>query len=217
MPKGYDFSPLEAFQHAERLRQAALSIGWISVEWSRLKGDVGEAMVGMSGQTTLLALSIEIYFKCLGKLSGKSLGGHKLLDLFLKLDRSDQAAIEQRFVVLRDKGLFAHTPLYFPPVFRTKSSKGKNFDPLKDDTDIKALLNDNNDAFIEWRYSYERGRQGTATGQLSLVARAAREYIAVDKKPEWSSEMLHDNWTKQMAAGERPTRKRSFNNNESTK
>ncbi len=217
MAKGYDFSPLEAFRHAERLRQAALSIGWIGVEWMRLKGDINEAMVGTSGQTTLLALSIEIYFKCLGKLSGKSLGGHKLLDLFLKLNRSDQTAIEQRFIDLRDKGLLAHRPLYFPPLFRTKSSEGRNFNPLKDDTDIKALLNDNNDAFIEWRYSYERGRQGTATGQLNLVARASREYIVEDKKPEWSSELLHDDWTKQIANGERPTRKRNPSNNESSK
>lgn len=80
------------------------------------------------------AFSIELYLKTLGQIHGRSLRGHKLLELYDSLPAEAHQAIEKAIPISAQK----------------RKLEGK--------IDIRAYISDLNNTFIEWRYCYEAGR-----------------------------------------------------------
>lgn len=80
------------------------------------------------------AFACELYLKALAQAHGKSLRGHELLPLYEALPvQAEKAVIEQATVAAQDRHL--------PP-----------------STKVKPVLAHLNDAFVTWRYVYERER-----------------------------------------------------------
>jgi hypothetical protein len=97
------------------------------------------------------AFAIELYLKTLHELSGTSIRGHELLDLYDKL--SDAT----RNVVI--KHALANAAGY--GVTLTAADQFRTF------------LAELNNSFVEWRYCYETGKTGTVTIQPTIVVMKA--------------------------------------------
>lgn len=91
------------------------------------------------------AFSVELGFKALVLRSGRSVSGHKLNDLFCKLDAPTQQLIVEAVGLERQ-------------VF---------------DTSLETVSN----AFIEWRYIYERESAHVDMAFLSSLANATQDAV----------------------------------------
>jgi hypothetical protein len=121
------------------------------------------------------AFSLELYFKCLIRMSRKSFGReHDLTKLFSLIGRRNQAKIKKYWqdhsaTVRADvQTMYKDSPLPTPEV------------------DFKFCLAASKDAFVQMRYVYERGIESGRGWLGDTIVEGARGTI-LDKHPKWES------------------------------
>jgi hypothetical protein len=92
------------------------------------------------------AFSIELYLKTLGQIHGKSLKGHKLVELYDSLPPEAQQAIEKAI----------------PASAKKRKLEGK--------VDFREYVTELNNTFVEWRYCYEVGQTNEVKIEPTIFA-----------------------------------------------
>lgn len=193
-----EYDALDAFKHAEGIQQSCNAIGWIMVEWRKRGGDVKESVAPfLPSLNTLNALAGEVYLKCLAKLHGNTLTGHKLKDdLYDKLPKGVRDVLSQRFCTIAE----SHPQLRKIKVaFIQRGVKPPNYS-------IKDTLEQNNDNFVTWRYLFEEGKDWGMANHVEILNAAVRQMI-LEMKPEWVQYAYDNRWAQQLDKHEKPSMK----------
>jgi len=146
-------------------------------------GRLGQLMAS----ATTLALAIEIYLKALRILVGMNPSSdHNLWALYKKLPQQLKDLIEASYNKLNseertdaDGVLLA---LYGGPMTEEVLQQIKATPAPNGGTDLKSVLLNAGDAFVTWRYLYEKGQPGKIQlfeygyKRLDFIASALREY-----------------------------------------
>ncbi len=119
------------------------------------------------------AFSLELYFKCLVRMSRKPLvKGHDLEKLFASIGQRDRAKITNYF-----DAYSSNLRAYVERAYRTSGR------PVPDVT-LDWALRASKDAFVRMRYLFERGADKDTGWLGDVIAEGARRAI-LDVHPDW--------------------------------
>ncbi|MGD0141047.1 MAG: hypothetical protein ABSD28_19460 [Tepidisphaeraceae bacterium] len=122
------------------------------------------------------ALAVELYFKCMLQHASNAFPAfHFLKDLFDLLDKRFQTSIQDFYDQLMAKQLAD-----FPPVEPWASQHRANM------LSLNALLVKMNNAFVDWRYYFEKAPKDRAFHDLNDLRLAARATFS-EVKPSWEN------------------------------
>ena len=162
----------EIFQFAEEFLRAANIIG--KTQAGLLYQSLPSAAT-MAPTAVNSALALELYLKCLLCISGlKYKGAHNSKELFERLPIEHQASIEK---------LAESYALGSPSLLRVQQENPTIIPDLK----ITTVLDLSGDAFVLFRYAYERTGVGPYGFIAGHVTDAVREVI-MQLKTEWKSQ-----------------------------
>jgi hypothetical protein len=115
----------------------------------------------------LSAFTIELCFKCIGRIEGKQPYGHEIDVLYSELSVEAQRGIEELYdrILKTDRVFIEATKIATPSYF-----------------DLRAMLKRSSDAFVLWRYAYEKPDIGM--DPCKACQRASISYI-LQIRPTW--------------------------------